>query len=123
MFRKRNGLLLLALFICSGCEKKTSPLADEKVEQFAQVYAGYLSLCASDSAREGERANFLQIQLEKHNLSRADFDQMRSQLEADPQAYIKVLERTEALLQKPPEKSALPPPAAQEGQSAIPRTL
>ena len=122
MFRERNGLLLLALFICSGCENKTSPLADEKVEQFAQVYAGYLSLCASDSAREGERDNCLQIQLDKHKLSRADFAKMRSQLEADPSAYVKVLERTEALLQKPPEKAAPPPPAAPARQSAIPRT-
>jgi hypothetical protein len=123
MPRIMKSLLLVALLVSTGCAKKGASLTEEKVNQWARIYAQYLSTCSSDTAKEENREIYLQAALVKSSMQRAEFDRIRIRLEADPQAFIMLLDKTEQFLNKPAEKTLqFPPKSADAARQAKPRT-
>lgn len=121
MNRKILIPLLAAACFSLCCAKKEPPLPENQAEQFARVYLGYLTICMSDTVRADQRAVYLQAELDRQKMSRTEFDRIRRQLEADPKAFITLLNRIEAALEALPAGTP-PDPASPSQGTARPRT-
>ncbi len=119
MNRKRVTILLAVLMFSLACAKKKPVMPLSQFEQFARVYTGYLSICMSDTARVEQRAAYLQRELDQNLMSRAEFEQIRQRLEADPRAFIDLLNRIESGLKVTPAKKS-PPPKEKPVGKAVP---
>ena len=117
MNRIKMMALLAALALGLACVKKEPVLPSSQIEQFAKVYIGYLTICMSDTAHAEARTAYLQSELDRHQMSRTEFERIRQGLEADPQAFIDLLNRIEAGLEVKPARKAPPQEADPAGQA------
>jgi len=110
---------LTGLVLLSGCSKGEKSAPDAALQQFARVYAGYMAVCTSDSARVERRAAYLQEELTRNKMTLAQYAQMRTRLEANPQEFARLLELSDEILQK--KGGTLP--AAADARGAARRPL
>ncbi len=96
----KRWLPLAALLLLAGCSKPESTLSEARLQRFVRVYTQYIAVCMRDSAREEHRTAYLQEELSRNRMTLAEFQQIRRQLEADPRAFARFMEKSDELLQK-----------------------
>ena len=106
MNRKNLPVIIILLWLCTSCVREETALPEQKLEQFIHVFTGYLRACMADTARDEERTRYLNEQLALYNMTLEEFEQIRNRLEANPNNFRALLEKSDDILEKIPRDSA-----------------
>ncbi|HOT97589.1 MAG TPA: hypothetical protein PLG50_16930 [bacterium] len=98
--RLERWLPLTSLLILAGCVQPKDPLPEVDLQRFIRVYTQYMAVCVSDTARDEHRLAYLDEQLSRNRMTRAEFQEIRRRLEADPRAFALFMGKSDELLQK-----------------------
>lgn len=90
---------LILMLIISSCGPKKTKLSEKQIDQFATVYANYLTTISSDTAKVDHFPEYLEQILKQTEMTKESFMQFKNLLENDPVAFNKMLESVNKTLE------------------------
>ncbi|MBN1541978.1 DUF4296 domain-containing protein [candidate division KSB1 bacterium] len=90
-------VFLFSLLSLTACQKKNQ-IRENEIDQFVAVYTEYLEIITSDTSKTENSDLYMQQILNKHKMSKAEFDATIQHLLQNPESMNTMLEKILPLL-------------------------